>query len=57
MPIEQVAATPPTDLGRDDLMDATRYAVMMLRSAKTRREVEACSRPIPYPDGYFAGIV
>ena len=34
---------------RDDLMTATRYAVMMLRSAKTADFYDAMDRDIVYP--------
>jgi phage terminase large subunit-like protein len=33
----------------DDLMAATRYALMMLRYARTRKEYDAFRRPIEYP--------
>jgi phage terminase large subunit-like protein len=33
----------------DDLMSATRYAVMMLRYARTSQEYDTFRRPIPYP--------
>jgi hypothetical protein len=35
---------------RDDLMSATRYAVMMLRSAKTADFYDAMDRDIVYPN-------
>ena len=35
---------------RDDLMSATRYAVMMLRSAKTVDFYDAMDRDIVYPN-------
>jgi hypothetical protein len=35
---------------RDDLMSATRYAVMMLRSAKTADLYDAMDRDIVYPN-------
>ncbi len=38
-------------------MAATRYAFTMLRHAKTKKQTDDWNRPIPYPDGYFAGIV
>ena len=34
----------------DDLMSATRYAVMMLRSAKTADFYDAMDRDIVYPN-------
>lgn len=42
---------------RDDLMAATRYAVMMLRHAKTGKQVQDWNGPIQYPPRYFAKIV
>ena len=33
----------------DDLMSATRYAVMMLRHARTAQEYDRFRRPIEYP--------
>ncbi|MFT5232606.1 MAG: hypothetical protein ACI9UK_001168 [Candidatus Krumholzibacteriia bacterium] len=41
----------------DDLMAATRYAVMMIRHAKTGKQVQDWYRPIQYPPRYFANIV
>ena len=35
---------------RDDLMSATRYAIMMLRSAKTVKFYDAMDRDIVYPN-------
>jgi len=35
---------------RDDLMSATRYAIMMLRSAKTVEFYDAMDRDIVYPN-------
>jgi hypothetical protein len=39
---------------RDDLMSATRYAVMMLREARSVRERERFNRPISYPQHVIA---
>jgi hypothetical protein len=42
---------------RNDVMAATRYAVVMIRHAKTDKQVQDWSRPIQDPARYFANIV
>lgn len=42
---------------RDDLMAATRYAMMELRRDKTSDQVRDWSKPIPYPPGHWNWVV
>jgi hypothetical protein len=43
---------------RDDLMAATRYAVMQLRSARTHKQVQDWDAPIKYPKNHVSrGVV